>query len=258
LGNKRAANRVGCHHSEETKKKISFALMGNKSKLGQHPSEETRRKCSIGLKGKNLGKHPSAETRLKLSLVHKGKPTGRVGIHPSEETLKKLRLARIGKKPMLGKHLSEEARKKISAAGLGRKNWLGKHHSEETKKRISYTNKKNQKILDNLSKLHAMRYKTSKPQKELFFFLKQIFSDAALEYPIKTVETYRFADIGVPSLKIAFEFDGTYWHEKRKVEDTKRDAELAAVGWATFRIDERSLKTLSKQQIFAVVESRHV
>ena len=88
---------------------------------------------------------------------------------------------------------------------------------------------------------------------ELFLFLKQIFSDAVLEYPIKTAETYRFADIGVPSLKIDFEYDSAYWHAKRMEADKKRDLELAAIGWVTFRVNKKSLTALSNQPIFTVL-----
>lgn len=249
---KKMGQKIGYKHSEETKRKISLMLMGNKSKTGQHNSEETRKKLSIALKGKNSGKHASAETRLKLSLIHKGKPNGKLGTHPTEETLKKLRFTRIGKKPFLGKHHSEETKKKIGVASLGRKPLLGYHHSEATKTKISLSHKRNPKILNNLANLRSRIRKPSKPQMELYFFLKQIFPDAVLEYPIKTAETYRFADIGVPSLKIAFEYDSAYWHANRRADDRKRDLELAAIGWMTFRVNKQSLAVLSKQPIFTL------
>ena len=41
---------TGKHHSEETKKKMRLALIGNKSNLGKHHSEETKKKISESIK----------------------------------------------------------------------------------------------------------------------------------------------------------------------------------------------------------------
>ena len=57
---------------DEIKKKISESSKGKN--LGKHPSDETRRKISASLIGNknNYGKHPSDETRRKSSESHKG------------------------------------------------------------------------------------------------------------------------------------------------------------------------------------------
>ena len=39
----------------------------------------------------------------------------------------------------------------------------------------------------------------------------------------------RFPDIGIPSLKIDIEYDGSYWHDKEK--DKIRQKKLEGVGW---------------------------
>jgi len=86
----------GKTHSEETRKKVSEALQGEKNHFyGQTHSEETRRKIS------EVKKNPSKETIRKISEANKGRTA-------SEETRKKL------SKAHKGKTLSEEHRRKMS------------------------------------------------------------------------------------------------------------------------------------------------
>ena len=108
----------GRKHSEETKKKMSLAKMGNLVRTGMTHSEETKKKMS------------AAQTRTYL-----------LGKTLSEEARKKISAARTGMTH------SEEARKKISAASMGNKNWMGKTHSEETRRKISETKLKNMPLI---------------------------------------------------------------------------------------------------------------
>ncbi len=75
--------------TEEDRKKLSLAQLGNKKFLGKKHSEETKMKIGIGNKGKVLsketkqrisksliGKKQSEETKLKQSLSHIGLFTG--------------------------------------------------------------------------------------------------------------------------------------------------------------------------------------
>lgn len=123
---------------EETKQKISFALLGHKH------SEETRKKISIANKGHKF----STETRMKMSEAKKNRKL-------SIETKMKMSLSHKGKKPYemtdgirkkmsiinKGKKLSEETKIKISLGMKGKKNALGHKHSEEHSKKISLANK---------------------------------------------------------------------------------------------------------------------
>ena len=74
-------SRVGTHHSEETKKKLSRAMQGRPSPLKGIPlPEETRKRMSISSKGQspwNKGQSPSEETRKKLSKTMQGRPSPR-------------------------------------------------------------------------------------------------------------------------------------------------------------------------------------
>ena len=70
-----------CKHSEETKKKISESLTGEKNpNFGKHFSEETRKRMSdnhADLSGENhpmFGKHHTEETKSKMSKSSHSKP----------------------------------------------------------------------------------------------------------------------------------------------------------------------------------------
>ena len=62
-------HKLGKHHSEESRKKMSESKKGEKCYIfGKHLSEETRKKMSESKKGK----HPSEEARKKMSESKKG------------------------------------------------------------------------------------------------------------------------------------------------------------------------------------------
>jgi group I intron endonuclease len=106
-----AGNTLGYKHSNESKKKISNAGLGNQHTLGFSPwnkglsgyktkpaTEERKNKTSKSNKGKqagnkhpNYGKHLSETTKAKISEVNKGHIV-------KDETRQKLRLANLGKK----------------------------------------------------------------------------------------------------------------------------------------------------------------
>jgi len=105
----------GKHHSEEAKRKISE---GNK---GLRRSEETKKKMSMANMGNKgfLGKHHSIETREKIRKAMIDNKTN-VGRHHSAETKIKLSEALKGNKHLLGKQFSAETRKKMAEAHKGK------------------------------------------------------------------------------------------------------------------------------------------
>ncbi len=180
---------------------------------------------------------------------------GRKNLKPSEETRQKM------SKALTGRPCSEYTLKKISVSLTGRKR--PNLFSEEAIKRMVERGKKRPNLAEHMMKMHRAAIKKgypriSRPQQELFWFLKQIFLDAKKEYPIKTKENhtnnhgllgYRFADIGIPSLKIDFEYDGFFTYNRHsKEENEKRDLELASVGWITFRVNKEILRKLRYQE----------
>jgi hypothetical protein len=252
--------------SEEWCKNISRA----KIEKHIHFSEDSKTKMSLSHKG---FKH-TEETKKKLSLLLKGRPSSLKGTKRSKEFRRKVSLAKIGNKnPFFGKHHTEESKKKISLVGIGNKYSLGRYPSEETRKKlvISHTGKHTAKLgtkaspeaRKNLSiyqkkfcqtpegkaKIKRMqmaaKVNISNGQKHMYNYLKKEFTDAILQYEIWTGKTWRFADVGIPSLKLDFEFDGYFcngWHSKEK--DLLRDKELVNVGWKTIRITEEDLAFL--------------
>jgi len=71
----------------------------------------------------------------------------------------------------------------------------------------------------------------SKPQVDLYNIVKNIYDDAEINY-----FTYNFSiDVAVPSKNIAIEYDGSYWHKGKEVEDKKRQDILESKGWKFLR-----------------------
>lgn len=124
--------RKGKHPSAETRAKMSLVKSGERNPMygrtgkrnpmyGKRHSEESRKKMSEAL----VGRQTSEETRRKLSKAGKGR-------RHTEETRRKLSLAKMGdRNPNYGKHLSIETRRKLSEAHTGYR------HTEEAKRKIS-------------------------------------------------------------------------------------------------------------------------
>lgn len=121
---------VGIPHSEETKKKIRMAQLGEKNHMyGKHwkMSEEGKekiRKAQTGISNSMYGKHLTIEHRQKISdWLLKNSPMR--GKHHSDQTKKKISESKKGtntkeQNPFYGKHHSKEAKQKISDANKGR------------------------------------------------------------------------------------------------------------------------------------------
>lgn len=72
----------------------------------------------------------------------------------------------------------------------------------------------------------------SKPQVKTFELVKSIFGEAVLNFPI--YEVNRIIDIAIPSLRIAIEYDGSYWHKDENL-DIIRQREVENLGWKFIR-----------------------
>lgn len=126
---------------------------GRKNALGTPCSEETRRKISEA----RMGQRPSEETRRKLSEVHKGRRPWNVGLpawnrgrHHPEETLRRISQALKGKSWTEAQRLAQstpECRAKKSAANSeshkGQVPWnTGKKWSDEARRKMSESHKR--------------------------------------------------------------------------------------------------------------------
>lgn len=125
---------------------------------------------------------------------------------------------------------------------------MSEKHREQSRNRL---NKNNTAL--NMT-LKSSMVLTSNPQKRLFEKVKSIFPEAILEYKIFN----RSLDIAIPEQKIDIEYDGHYWHNKRKEEDEKRDLLLKNNGWSVIRYSERipSIKQI-KQDIDLILNNHN-
>lgn len=132
-------SKIGKHHSEETKKRISDKTRGTLNpNYGKIMSEEQKTKISISNLGKippNKGIPMTDEQKIKISITKKGNsPAPNKGVPCSEETKIKIREAK--------KNISEETRHKISQAKLGKPSWnKGKKLSSEHKENLKQNHK---------------------------------------------------------------------------------------------------------------------
>ena len=82
------------------------------------------------------------------------------------------------------------------------------------------------------NKLNATKISKS----ELVFrnIILKYIPNAEANYPIKSTKGFNwYIDVAWVDRKIAFEYDGLYWHKKEK--DIQRDKDLLKLGWTTFR-----------------------
>lgn len=87
--------------------------------------------------------------------------------------------------------------------------------------------------------------KTSQQELDLLEKLREIFPDIVGSY---TVPDVRLAgkhlvtvDCFVPSLRVVVEFDGIYWHQKRKKADTRKARMLLKNSYVVVRVREETL-----------------
>lgn len=194
----------GKKHSDETKNKMSETRKGRKRPTF---SEEWKRNLSEAHKGHSSpmkGKKHSEESRKKMSESKKGKPSSRKGCI-----------------------LSEETKMKISEAN--------KNRTTETKQRISEA-----------ARFRAINQKPqyrSKGEKELVSFIKTIYNGEVLENDRKLLNGFEL-DVYLPELKLAFEYNGDYWHSlpERRERDVHKIIMCHAKGVELFHVWESDWK----------------
>ena len=76
-------------------------------------------------------------------------------------------------------------------------------------------------------------------EREMCSILDELQIKYATFFPIRL--TNLELDFAIPELKINIEADGSYWHNKRKNKDRKRDYYLKTLGWQTLRFSEQEI-----------------
>ena len=167
----------------------------------------------MGINNPFYGKKHSEETKNRIRYLHKDKGT-----------------FKGSRNPMFGKKHNKEVKLKMSKI---RKEFLTKYPEKSINSIIVHNYKK--------QKNKKGGY-ISKNQLKIYQILKKEFPDAKLNYPIITKDTVYFADVGIPSLKLDIEHDGSYWHNKLK--DYQRDIHIKNIGWKVVRIKEKKFSKI--------------
>ena len=115
----------------------------------------------------------------------------------------------------------------------------GKHISEEAKKRMSLRMKNGGAI-----KALLGNHTVSKPQKEMYCTILLYYPEAVLEHPVITEQGVKLIDVAVPSKKLAFEFDGKYWHQDKEADERRAKA-ITDKGWIVISFNEDSIHKLN-------------
>lgn len=91
----------------------------------------------------------------------------------------------------------------------------------------------------------AKETQSSLPEKAVYYYVKQVFSDA-IENPILEEINKRELDIYIPSLRIGIEYDGVNWHKSIK-RDLEKDSLCANASITLIRLREKGCpKYISK------------
>jgi hypothetical protein len=103
--------------------------------------------------------------------------------------------------------------------------------SKEAMNKPEEKEKRRQKMLNGQAVFMNSKIRNpSKPQGELYEKAEDLYEDAILNYQLGKYSL----DIGVVSIKLDIEYDGSYWHQDRE-GDEKRQKEIEDKGWKVLR-----------------------
>ena len=89
---------------------------------------------------------------------------------------------------------------------------------------------------------------SSQPELRIYSELKYLFADTLNKHKVKNVEL----DIFIPSLKLAVEYDGSYWHKKSEKRDIRKNHFCQRNGMKLIRVRQTPLpKILDTDIIFS-------
>ena len=91
------------------------------------------------------------------------------------------------------------------------------------------------------SRRPSRKASTSTPEQTIYYYVKTLFPDAISRYK---VEPNLEADIFIPSLNVAIEYDGSYWHKDKIEQDIKKVNELETKGIYQIHVRDADLPSL--------------
>ena len=146
-----------------------------------------------------------------------------------------------------------EHRKKISIAHIGIKPSL-KTKKLLSEKKIKFYEENPEK---HPNRIMAKKGFISKPQQKMYKLIKNVYSTAEIEYPVKTKIGTKYIDVAIPELKIAIEYDGEYWHKGNEKQDKIRQKAIEQQGWEVLRFDKNNYKNcLEKINTYKTIKER--
>lgn len=88
------------------------------------------------------------------------------------------------------------------------------------------------------------RYNVGFPELAIYFYIKQIFTDAQLNAQIEKIGTYKSVDVYIPSLNLVIEYDGGHTHRGRVLIDMEKSRLLVERGYRLIRVRDNGLSPL--------------
>ena len=88
-------------------------------------------------------------------------------------------------------------------------------------------------------------YHTSLAEQIAYYYIKKDFSDAVNNYKPEWLGKFSEIDIYIPSLRLAIEYDGEYWHKNKSDQDQKKGILIKKHGIDLIRIREGELPTIN-------------
>ena len=85
-----------------------------------------------------------------------------------------------------------------------------------------------------------MPNQSSQPELRIYTELKHIFPDTEHKHILNKVEF----DVFIPSLKLAIEFDGSYWHRNADTKDRRKNEFCRLKGIKMVRVRQEPLKKI--------------
>ncbi len=82
---------------------------------------------------------------------------------------------------------------------------------------------------------------TSFREQVIFYYIQKFYCDAVNRYKHSTVGEL---DIYIPSIDVAIEYDGSYWHKSKLLGDNEKNARAKKAGIKLIRIREHKLPSI--------------
>jgi len=241
--------------SEKENEFCSHSCINKYTALKQWENPKNREMVSKKVSEWNIQRYkdnPELKYLVTKNALKKCKELYAKGIHPVqinntgktyEEIYGKERGEKIAKKIRVGVSKNEYQKNGTWSKGLTKEtnNILKQKGIKQKEFYKEYPDKHPNRIMAKATMKGTKGY-ISIPQKKMYSVIKNIYEDAELEYPIKLKKGVKFADVGIPSLKLDCEYDGEYWHQGHELDDKKRDIAVGKVGWDTIRFNKNNYK----------------